>query len=185
MSLSWCSQTAAHRHPWGLLQGSQCAARSTPARSSLVPQDPQPCPTLPAEGALHAHKSALHTQCPAPLPPYLLHRAHRLPQTTQHESCTRDPPVTNPLSHHRRLESLKNKASVPLPHRHPPHHTHCPPGPAASGVLWSGDSAKGEGGAHPSLCQPPGQVGEGGQHGQEGVSGRRDKGNHRQAPSGA
>lgn len=51
---------------------------------------------------------------------------------------------------------------------HPPHHTHCPPGPAASGVLWSGDSAKGVGGARPSLCQPPRQVGEGRQHGREG-----------------
>lgn len=35
-----------------------------------------------------------------------------------------------------------------------------PPGPAASGVLRSGDSAKGVGGARPSLCQPPVQVGE-------------------------
>ncbi|KAM8817665.1 ras-related protein Rab-25 isoform 1-T1 [Rhynchonycteris naso] len=42
-------------------------------------------------------------------------------------------------------------------------------GPAASGVLWPADSAKGMRGACPSLCQPPGQEEERGQHSREGV----------------
>lgn len=89
VSLSMCSPPFP-----GLLQGvRECNPRPG---GSLIPQDPQQCPPLPAEGAPHARAGALHTQCPAPLRPHSIHTAYRRPQTPQHERCTRDPPATNP-----------------------------------------------------------------------------------------
>lgn len=67
---------------------------------------------------------------------------------------------------------------APIPHHlHPPANTHHLPGSAASGALWSGDSAKG-GGTCPPFPLPAPRAGGGGRT-WEGGSARRDKGNHR------